>query len=252
MEYMNDAVHGAGHEAVEMSAVTEQRPSVEPTEVAHEPRTDAPSEVAEAADVLAESPLAEAEPTMAEAEPAVAQAEPAVADAEPAVAEAEPTVADAEPAVAQAEPAVAKAESTDSMPQWARLSEEAITAERNQHGEFQPAAAEHVIADHCETEAPTSDTAAADHDDTDIHDDTDTEALVLEQGSQVGGTAGNQASTEGTIHLQRSLNCPYCSEDCQWHGQHYAYRHNSLKRDSPESKIGLNIQSMHTHCCSYS
>ena len=247
---MNDAVHGGGHEAVGTSAVTEQQPSDEPTEIAYKPKpaqADAPAAKAEAADILAES-------SPAEAEPALAEAEPALAETEPAVAEAEPTVARAEPAVAEAEPAVAKAESTDSMPEWASMSEEAITADCKQHDNCQPASAEHVIADHCETDSPASDTAAADHV---IHDDTDTadlapKALVLEQDLLVDSTAGIQASTEGTIHLQRSLNCPYCGEDCQWHGQHYAYRHNSLKRDSPESKIGLDIQSMHTHCCSYS
>ena len=196
MVYVNDAVHGRGHEAVETSVVTEQQPSVEPTEVAYEPsltQADAPLAEAKAADVMAESLPAEAEP--------------AVAEAEPAVAEAEPTVAEAEPAVAKAEPAVAEAESTDSMPEWASLSEEAITAGCKQLDEFQPAAAEHVIANLCETESPASDTAAAHHV---IHDDTDTtdlaqKALVLEQDPQVYGTAGIHALSEGTIHLWTSV-----------------------------------------------
>lgn len=148
---------------------------------------------ATAAEILAESSPAEAEPTMAEAEPTVAKAEPAMADAEP-------TVADAEPAAAEAE-------STDSMPEWASLSEEAITAESKQHDQFQSASAEHVTAEQCEAKSPASDTAAADHV---IHDDTDTadlaqEALVLKQDPQVDGTAGIHAFTDGTVHLQRSL-----------------------------------------------
>ena len=203
MGCVNNAVHGGSHEAVETSVVTEQQPSVEPTEVAYEPsltRADAPLAEAKAADVLAES-------LPAEAEPAVAEAEPAVAEAEPTVAEAEPTVAETEPAVAKAEPAVTKAESTDSMPEWASLSEEAITAGCKQLDQFQPAAAEHVIADLCETESPASDTAAAHHV---IHDDTDTtnlaqKALVLEQDPQVYGTAGIHALSEGTIHLWTSV-----------------------------------------------
>jgi len=193
--YVNDAVHGGSHEAVEASTVTEQRPSVEPTEVAYEAKPawgDEPSAEAEAAEVLAESLPAEAEPTVAKAESLPAEAEPAVAETQPAVAE--------------AEPAVAEAESTDSVPEWASLSEEAITADHNQHDQFQLAAAEHVIADHCETESPASDTAAADHV---IHDDTDTadlalEASLLEQDSQVDGTAGIHALSEGTIHLWTS------------------------------------------------
>jgi len=215
--YVNDAVHGGGHEAVGTSAVTEQQPSNEPTEIAYKPKSaqaDAPAAKAEAADILAESPPVEAEPALADAEPAVAKAEsavadaePAVADAEPAVAEAEPTVAHAEPAVAEAEPAVAEAETTDSMPEWASLSEEAITAELKQPDELQLASAEHVIADHCETESPASDTAAA-ADDV-IHDDIGKadlapDATLLEQDPRVDGTAGIQASTEGTIHLQTS------------------------------------------------
>ncbi len=207
--YVNDAVHGGGHEAVGTSAVTEQQPSNEPTEIAYKPKSaqaDAPAAKAEAADILAESPPVEAEPALADAEPAVAKAESAVADAEPAVAEAEPTVADAEPAVAQAEPAVAKAESTDSMPEWGSLSEEAITADHKQPHQFQPASAEHVASDHCETESQASDTAAADHV---IHEDTDTadlatEALVLKQDPQVDGTAGIRAISEGAIHLWTS------------------------------------------------
>ncbi|DBA71613.1 TPA: hypothetical protein ACH3X2_001077 [Trebouxia sp. C0005] len=140
---------------------------------------------ATAAEILAESSPAEAEPTMAEAEPTVAKAEPAMADAEP-------TVADAEPAAAEAE-------STDSMPEWASLSEEAITAESKQHDQFQSASAEHVTAEQCEAKSPASDTAAADHV---IHDDTDTadlaqEALVLKQDPQVDGTAGIHAFTDG-------------------------------------------------------
>ncbi len=201
--YVNDAVHGGGHEAVEMSAVTEQQPSVEPTEVAYKAKPawgNEPSAEAKAAEALAES-------SPAEAEPAVAETEPAVPEAKPAVAEAEPTVAEAEPAVAQAEPAVAQAKSTDSMPEWASLSEEAITVERKQHDKFQPASAEHVIADRSETESPASDTAAADHV---IHDDTETtdlppEATLLEQDLQVDGIAGIHALSEGTIQLQTSL-----------------------------------------------
>ena len=200
MVYVNDAVHGRGHEAIETSVVTEQQPSVEPTEVAYEPsltQADAPSAEAKAADVMAES-------LPAEAEPAVAEAEPAVAEAEPTVAETEPAVAKAEPAVAKAEPAVAEAESTDSMPEWASLSEEAITAGCKQLDQFQPAAAERVIANLCETESPASDTAAAHHDDTDTTDLAQ-KALVLEQDPQVYGTAGIHALSEGTIHLWTSV-----------------------------------------------
>ena len=200
-------MHGSNHEAVETSAVTEQQPAVEPTEVAYKPtpaRADAPAAEAAAAEALAESLPAEAEPTMAEAEPAVAKAEPTVAEAEPAVPEAEPAVAGAEPAVAKAESAVAEAEPADSMREWASLfPEEAISADRKQHDKFQPVSAEHVIAAQCETESPASDTAAADHV---IHDDTDTadlalEATLLEQDPQVDGTAGIHALPEGTIHL---------------------------------------------------
>jgi len=194
--YVNDAVHGGSHEAVEASTVTEQRPSVEPTEVAYEAKPawgHEPSAEAEAAEVLAESLPAEAEPTVAKAESLPAEAEPAVAETQPAVAE--------------AEPAVAEAETTDSMPEWASLSEEAITAELKQPDELQLASAEHVIADHCETESPASDTAAA-ADDV-IHDDIGKadlapDATLLEQDPRVDGTAGIQASTEGTIHLQTS------------------------------------------------
>ena len=207
---MNDAVHGASYEAVERSAETEQQPSVEPTEVAYKPKPawgDESSPEAKTAEALTESFSAEAEPTVADAEPAVAKAESAVADAEPAVAEAEPTVAHAEPAVAEAEPAVAEAETTDSMPEWASLSEEAITAELKQHDELQLASAEHVIADHCETESPASDTAAATDDV--IHDDIDKadlapDATLLEQDPQVHGTAGIHALSEGTLHLWTS------------------------------------------------
>ncbi|DBA84168.1 TPA: hypothetical protein ACH3X1_006635 [Trebouxia sp. C0004] len=185
-------VYEGDHEAVETSAVTEQQPSPEPTEVAYKPKAaqgNAPSADAEAAEVLAESLPAETEATMAE---------PAVAEAETAVVEAEPAVADAEPAVTEAEPAVAEARSTDSMPEWASLSKE-ITAERKQHGHLEPASAEHVITDQCETESPASDTAAAGHV---IHDDTDTpdlvpEAPVLEQDPQVDGTAGIHTFSEG-------------------------------------------------------
>lgn len=213
---LNDAVHGASHEAVETSAVPEQQPSAEPTEVSHKPnptRADAPSAEAKAVEVLAELPPLEAEPVAADAEPAVTEAEsalagaePTVAVAEPAVAEAEPAVARADPAVAQAEPAVAKGDPTDSMPEWASVSEEAISADRKQHDELQPPAAEHVIAEQCEAESPASDTAAADN----VIHDTDTtdlmpEATLLEQDSEVDGVAGIHAHSEGKIHMWTSI-----------------------------------------------
>ncbi len=202
-------MHGASHEAVETSAVPEQQPSAEPTEVSHKPnptRADAPSAEAKAVEVLAELPPLEAEPVAADAEPAVTEAESALAGAEPTVAVAEPAVAEADPAVAQAEPAVAKGDPTDSMPEWASVSEEAISADRKQHDELQPPAAEHVIAEQCEAESPASDTAAADN----VIHDTDTtdlmpEATLLEQDSEVDGVAGIHAHSEGKIHMWTSI-----------------------------------------------